>query len=286
MKRVIAATLASLFALVMPASATDAVAKIDAVLEMQPAEMKARYKYRNPKKTLRFFDVRPGMKVADLMAGKDWYAGILLPYLGSKGFYAGIDLNAESWEAYAPNARDPEAFLKNRLAWTSSFKKELEEIRKAGDAAIDTYVVGSVPEQYVGQLDRVLAFRALHLSARYKGHLTRIAEGVFKALKPGGIFGVVQHRAAEGLDDEWADGSNGYLKEARLIKAMEAAGFVLDAKSEINANPLDKPDPAAGDFVWRLPPTYEGAPEGSERRIDMDVIGETDRMTLKFRKPA
>ena len=97
------------------------------------------------------------------------------------------------------------------------------------------------------------------------------------------IVGIVQHQAQEDRPDKWADGNNGYLKKSLLIKAMQDKGFKLIGQSEINANPKDQAGP--GDIVWRLPPTLRGLDDDAKKRAAMKAIGESNRMTLKFRKP-
>ncbi|WP_286830930.1 MULTISPECIES: class I SAM-dependent methyltransferase [Kordiimonas] len=256
-------------------AASDASTKLDQVLAAQPDHMKARYKYRHPKETLEFFGVKPGMKVADFLPGQEWYGGILLPYLGEKGTYVGADLNMESWRDYSRFADDPDKYIADQETWVGRFRERAEGWRSAGDAKVDAFRMDDVPARIEGQLDAVLAIRTLHLATRVDGHLQRALTGIFKALKPGGVFGVVQHRAPEDASDEWARGYNGYVKQSALIREIEAAGFVLKATSEVNANPKDQP--TEGDQVWRLPP--------SNRSGENDHIGESDRMTLKFRKP-
>ena len=103
-------------------------------------------------------------------------------------------------------------------------------------------------------------------------------------LKPGGIVGVVQHEAPAGRDDTWADGSRGYLNRAALVSNFEAAGFELVAESDINANPEDMP--GEEDIVWRLPPSLSTSKENPELRAQYEAVGESNRMTLLFRKPA
>jgi predicted methyltransferase len=265
------------------ASAGDAEAKLDQVLAAQSDEMKARYTYRNPKETLMFFGVKPGMKVADFLPGKDWYAGIMLPYLGEEGTYVGADLTMEAWDDYKRFTDDPEGFMKGREGWPDRFRERAEGWRSAGDAQIGAFRADAVPAEIEGTLDVVLAIRAFHLPTRVDGAATRMAAGIFKALKPGGVLGVVQHRAAESKTDEWARGYNGYVKQSALIREIEAAGFVLEATSEVNANPKDQPTDS--DQVWRLPPSLGTSEEGSPERAAVLAIGESDRMTLKFRKP-
>ena len=115
-------------------------------------------------------------------------------------------------------------------------------------------------------------------------YLTKALEDIKKLLKPGGIVGVEQHRAPEGSSAAWATGDNGYVKQSAVIAAFETAGFELVDKSEINANPKDQP--TEKDFVWRLPPTLATSQKDEELKAKMLAIGESDRMMLKFRKPA
>jgi len=284
MKALFAAAALSLTIVSFPAvQAKDASTKLDAVLASQPDHMKARYQYRHPKETLDFFGVKPGMKVADFLPGKDWYAGIMLPYLGKTGMYVGADLNMETWEFYKETSDNPAAFMAERAAWITEFRKNAEGWRKTDDAAVSSFRVNDVPKELAGSLDVVMAIRTFHLAAGYDGHLSRALSGIMKALKPGGVLGVVQHRAPENNSDAWASGRNGYVKQSALIAMIEAEGFELEGTSEINANLKDKP--IEGDQVWRLPPTYYGSAEGTAERVAVDAIGETDRMTLKFRKP-
>ncbi|MFW5927170.1 MAG: methyltransferase, partial [Wenzhouxiangella sp.] len=105
-------------------------------------------------------------------------------------------------------------------------------------------------------------------------------------LKPGGIFGVVQHQARDDMPDDWADGSNGYLKKQFVVEQAEAAGFELVDETDINHNPDDRP--STDEYVWRLPPTLrlpEDADDPEALRDEYEAIGESHRMTLKFRKP-
>ena len=113
--------------------------------------------------------------------------------------------------------------------------------------------------------------------------MTKALGDMMTLLKPGGHVGVVQHRAPEDSPDEWATGDNGYVKQSAIVAAFEAAGFELAASSEVNANPKDQP--TSDDFVWRLPPTLATSREDEELKAEMEAIGESDRMTLLFRKP-
>ena len=134
--------------------------------------------------------------------------------------------------------------------------------------------------------DAVLLIRALHNLARFEGDggfLSAALTDVRDVLKPGGIVGVVQHEARPDMPDDWANGDNGYLKWDFVVGAMEAAGFEFVAASDLNENPLDQP--TVDDKVWRLPPVMNTSRDDPALRAQMMSIGESNRMTLKFRKP-
>lgn len=159
----------------------------------------------------------------------------------------------------------------------------------AGDdaASVAAFTFGDMPADIAGTADVVLMIRALHNLARFSGgerdFLGEAFADAYAALKPGGVLGVVQHQAGEGMPDDFADGSHGYLKKSRVIAAAQQAGFELVAESDLNANPKDQP--SEDDIVWRLPPTLGTSAENPELRAELEAIGESNRMTLKFRKP-
>ena len=143
-----------------------------------------------------------------------------------------------------------------------------------------------MPESRAGTADVVFLVRVLHNLANFEeegGYLTAALADSFAVLKPGGTLGVVQHQAREEMSDAFADGSHGYLKKSFVIAQAEKAGFELVAESDINANPLDQP--GEDDIVWRLPPTLATSAEDPELKAQLSAIGESHRMTLKFRKP-
>ena len=260
----------------------DASTKLGAVLAAQPAAVQARYQYRHPKETLEFLGLKPGMTVADTLAGS-YYSNILLPYLGDEGALIGVSYSmAHRALDYADM---PERMARYR-AWPATYVEEATEWRGVGKAKISSFLFTELPDDMKGTVDAFLLFRAMHHLNKYEdkiGTRTQAFSDIYAALKPGGIVGIVQHRAPADSDDEWAKGFNGYIKQAPLIENMTAAGFEFVGASEINANPKDQP--GEGDFVWRLPPRLAGSEEGSEKRAQMEAIGESDRMTLKFRKP-
>jgi len=265
----------------------EATASLSTVLEAQPDEAKARYDARNPAQTLAFFEIEPGMTVVEALPGGGWYSKVLIPYLGPEGQLIGAHYPDAIWPVLFGENADPEriaGFIARADGWAAGAREWY------GDegAAIDQYKMtdGQVSEN-AGTVDAVLFIRAMHNLSRAESEMGVMSGAIAEAyglLKPGGVVGVVQHRGPEGNSDEWAVGNAGYLKQSAVIAAFEAAGFELDATSEINANPLDVP--SEQDVVWRLPPSRATTEEGTPERAAIEAIGESDRMTLRFRKPA
>ncbi len=257
--------------------------KLEMVLAAQSDEHKARYDARNPKETLEFFEVKKGDTVLEASPGGGWYTKILAPLLGDEGKLIGVDYNAEIWAIREAS----EEFLAIRAQWAANWPAKVAEMGVEGGAKIEGAYFGQISEDMNGTVDKVLFIRALHLSARYEdqgGFLSESMADSFRVLKPGGVMGVVQHAAREDRSDDWADGSSGYLKASKVIAMAEAAGFELVDTSDINANELDQAK--EGDIVWRLPPSLSTSKEDPELAAKMKAIGESNRMTLKFRKPA
>jgi predicted methyltransferase len=259
-------------------------ARLAAVLQAQPSEVQARYPYRHPAETLTFFEVGPGMSVVEALPGGGWYTRILLPYLGPDGALVGADYSADMYPLFG--FFTPEQ-LKEKETWVTDWPLKADEWGGENSARLGAFVFGSLPAEMNGSADVVLFIRALHNLARFEsqgGFLTAALQNAYDILKPGGILGVVQHQAPEGMPDGWAGGQNGYLEKAWVIARLEEAGFEFVAESDINENPKDQPGP--DDIVWRLPPTYATSRDNPELKAEMDAIGESNRMTLKFRKPA
>jgi predicted methyltransferase len=257
--------------------------KLDAVLAAQPEAEKARYAHRHPKETLEFFEIEPGMTVVDTLPGDVWYTGLLIDYLGPEGKVIAADYSAEMWKQFGEYSPDP----KEKEDWPAKYVAQMEPKRTDGDAAIAAFQYGSVPDDMAGTADVVLMSRAVHHFMRLEdkgGYMTKALADANKVLKPGGIVGVEQHRAPEGNSDKWANGDQGYVKQSAVVAAFEKAGFELVEASEINANPQDKP--TEKEFVWRLPPTLATSQKDPALKAQMEAIGESDRMTLKFRKKA
>lgn len=257
--------------------------RLATVLAAQPAEIQARYVWRHPQETLEFFGIAPGMTVVEALPGGGWYTKVLLPYLGPEGRLIGADYAVDM---YALFGFFNEKQLKERESWVEQFTADATGWAGDDGAAVSAFVFGALPEEMKGQADAVLFIRALHNLARFEqegGFLSAALQNTYDVLKPGGIVGVVQHAAPDAMSDEWASGDHGYLKQDFVVKRMEAAGFEFLGASDINRN--DKDQPGTEDIVWRLPPTLATSRENAELKAQMEAIGESNRMTLKFRKP-
>ena len=234
--------------------------------EQRTPEQKARDKYRHPVDTLAFFGIQPNMTVVELWPFGGWYTAILAPYVkGSGKFYAA--------------AMDPASTSPGDMKYNADLKKML-------DAHPDLYseVQWSVlaKDKYQiapdGTADMVLTFRNIHNWA-WAGIEKDVFAAAFRALKPGGILGVEEHRNND-PNFEPKQMGKAYVGEDYAIKLIESVGFKLVGKSEINRNPKDTKDYPKG--VWTLPPNYA---EGEKDKAKYAAIGESDRFTLKFIKP-
>lgn len=260
------------------------MAHLEKILAMQPDEARARYPYRHPQQTLGFIGIEPGMTVVEALPGRGWYSKILLPYLGEDGHLIGADYDYDMFPLFGFFSDEQ---LEAKKTWTTTWTEEANGWRGDGSATVSAFVFGSMPEDLAGSADAVLFIRALHNLARFEKDgkfLTAALDETYRVLKPGGIVGVVQHQVRDDVTDEWADGSRGYLKKDFVIARMKQAGFEYLGASPINENPKDRP--TGDDIVWRLPPTLFTSREDPELREKMTAIGESNRMTLRFRKPA
>ncbi|MEM1113548.1 MAG: methyltransferase [Pseudomonadota bacterium] len=260
------------------AAATD---PLTLAITTRSAEDQARDTYRHPAQTLEFFQVQPGMTVAEALPGGGWYTRIIANYLGSSGTLYGVNYVDRMWPLFSFMNED---MIADRIASTKAFPGQVKNFTDNGIKARG-FTFSTVHPEAIGQVDRVLMIRALHNLNRFEsqaGTLSQALAGVRSMLKDDGFVGVVQHRLPESQSDEKADGSRGYLKESAVVAMFKSAGFELVAASDINANPKDKPGP--DDFVWRLPPSLNGSGDDPEMRAAMLAIGESDRMTLLFRK--
>ena len=254
-----------------------------AVLAAQPEEVQARYVYRHPQETLEFFGIEPGMTVYETLPGGGWYSKILLAYLGPEGHLIGGDYSADMYPLFGFFSDEA---LAAKATWVETWTAEAESWRNDDSASVSAFQMGSMPEEMHGTADAAVVIRTLHNLARFEpegGFLTAALADVYAIVKPGGIVGVVQHQARDEMPDEWASGAMGYLKDDFVIARMTEAGFEYLGQSDINFN--EKDQPGEEDFVWRLPPTLATSEDNEALKAAMLEIGESNRMTLKFRKP-
>ena len=226
--------------------------------------------YRHPAETLDFFRVQPGMRVVDYMPNGWWYTRILVPWLGPNGSYIGMN----------PDVRDMPGYWENTYSNVgSALAAEHAKWASASDAAVSGFNTDNMPQDLDGTVDRVLIIREVHNMFRYDW-MHHDLEIVRRLLKPDGLVGVIDHRAKADAPYERTDGNKGYMREADMIALFDAYGFDLVAQSEINANPKDPTTWEQG--VWELPPSLINATDASRSR--RQAVGESDRMTLLFRK--
>ncbi len=234
-------------------------------LERNP-DNASRDQYRHPVQTLTFFNIDPWMDVVEISPGGGWYTEVLAKHLTGTLFAA--HASPESKSAYYRNSQ--RKFV------------EMIEANQALYGNVDVHVfdpgarVLSTPDN---SADAVLTFRNVHNWMRRDNDASSF-ELFYKTLKPGGILGVVEHRAVPGTGRDSMIKS-GYVTQAHVIKLAEDAGFIFEASSEVNANPADTADHPRG--VWTLPPNLRLGDVDRERYLE---IGESDRMTLRFRKPS
>jgi predicted methyltransferase len=225
---------------------------------------KARDQYRHPAATLTFFGVKPGQTVVEIGPGGGWYTEILAPAMKAKGKYVAALAN-------------PLASV-NAAKSVEAFKTKFGDKAIYGEIGIGVFGKGVADIVEPGSADVVLTFRNVH-----NWHMASFDQeafnAFFKALKPGGTLGVVEHRLPEARPD--ADmKTSGYMKVSYVKMLAEKAGFKLVAESAVNANPKDMANYPKG--VWTLPPNFA---EGDTDKAKYAAIGESDRMTLKFVKP-
>lgn len=234
-------------------------------------EQRLRDEYRHPQQTLRFFGITPTMHVAEISPGGGWYTNILAPLLKEQGMLYAAH--------YFVDQDTREYFRKSRAGFE---KKVAEQPAYSNVKVTDFHPVKAQEIAPEGSLDAVLTFRNVHSWYMRGGgdeNTLKAFEAFFKALKKGGTLGVVEHRLPESSDDSEQEKS-GYMKQSYVIEMAKKAGFVLDASSEINGNPLDTASHPRG--VWSLLPNLAMGEEEKEKYMS---IGESDRMTLKFTKP-
>jgi len=232
-------------------------------------ENKARDQYRHPKEALAFFGLRPDMRVLEFNPGGGWFTEVLAPIVRERGqlYVTGGDVNSVRGRAGLSAQLDKYAkapTIYDKVQFTGAWQAAEQRIQP-------------------GSLDMVVTFRNVHNLA-WRNAAEQSMKDWYSYLKPGGVLGVEEHRWPEDKPNTAKPEktpTNGYLKESEVIAFATAAGFKLVAKSEVGANPKDTKDYPNG--VWTLPPVL------TIGDVDMDkylAIGESDRMTLKFVKPA
>lgn len=233
-----------------------------------------RDRYRHPMQTLSLFDVQPDHTVVEVWPGGGWYTEILAPYLRDDGKLIAAHYDAGDTQAsYRPGSREK---FEQKLAGNKRVYGKVEVASLMFDESNGTLAIGAAGS---GSVDRVVTFRNAH---------GMIASGVdsaafahfFDILKPGGKLGVVQHMADP--EQDWRSRNIGYVGRDFVISAATKAGFVLEAEGFFNLNPLDNKRHAGG--VWELPPSLRGHDSEAEKDRHR-AIGESERMTLVFRKP-
>ncbi|PRX30075.1 putative methyltransferase [Paraburkholderia sp. BL18I3N2] len=254
------------------ASASSSPALLDAAISGPQRGDKARARdiYRHPKETLQFFEIAPSQSVLEIEPGGGWYTDILAPYLRDHGKLYEAQYDGPQ-SAPSAEAQSNRAAFARKLAATPAVY---------GHVVVGTLHAG----QFSGfpadaSVDEVLTFRNIHNWIK-DGQIDANLRAFYAVLKPGGVLGVEEHRAAPGTSLQQTI-DTGYVTEDYVIEHARAAGFELAGKSEVNANPRDTKNYPNG--VWSLPPTFEG---GDVDRAKYAAIGESDRMTLRFVKPA
>lgn len=243
--------------------------KLDAILAgpHRSEANRARDAWRHPKETLLFFGVRPEMTVLEVWPDPGgWYTEVLAPLVRERGKYYAAVLDA------APGVANQE--------------KRVQDFRQKLAANPELYDKVTVTTLYTdgrdiappGSVDMIVTFRNIH-NWMARGTAENAFAAMYRALKPGGVLGVVEHRGNPAVPQD-SQAKSGYVNEQYAIDLIKAQGFRLDAKSEINANPRDTKDYEQG--VWTLPPVYR---LGDRDREKYAAIGESDRFTLKFVKP-
>ncbi len=233
---------------------------------------KARDTFRKPKETLAFFGLRSDMTVVEIWPGSGWYTEILAPVLKESGTLYAAQYTVNP--TYGYQRRYFGAFL-------TKLGQKPDIYRDVKITALDfPYELNIAP---AGSADMVLTFRNAHnwVNPGYGTQAGPLAfETMFDTLKPGGVLGIVDHRWPDPATED-PDADNGYVSEQRIIALAEAAGFTLEARSDMHRNERDDHEHPEG--VWTLPPSLA---LGDQDREQYTAIGESDRMTLKFVKPS
>lgn len=271
----LAATLAVLSS--TPALAADAALQRSVDGPQRTAAHKARDGARNPVETLTFWGLKPRQTVIEVSPGTGYWTEILSAYAKATGgrYVVGV--------ADLDNPKISEGAKKGR----ADFEARYADAAKFGKVSYVNFGPVAKPLGAPGSADMVITARNIHSFVYQPGMLDKVLADSFAVLKRGGVFAVEEHRADPRA--EVAGVTDGYMATATVVAAAEKAGFKLAARSEANANPKDTKDHPFG--VWTLPPVRRSAPAGQPANPQFDrskyeAIGESDRMTLRFVKPA
>ncbi len=252
-----------------PAAAAVDPALVAALADSHRDKDRARDVYRHPAEMLTFMRIKPGMTVVEYYPGGGWFTRVLVPYLGAQGQYiALIPPVTPADGAGESQTETPASFVEKAAKWTGT-----------GGSPVSAIVAGSKFAERKGTADRVVIFRGLHNMWSYVPTLHADLKAARLLLKPDGLLGIEQHRAKPGASADYTDGNMGYMREKDVIALLDAMGFQLVGKSEMNANPKDSANWPDG--VWTLPPALTLK---DKDRAKYEAIGESDRMTLLFRK--
>ena len=269
MKKLAQLVLAATLGVTATYASADAISDA-AMSDIRSEKAKARDEYRHAQQTLRFFGLKPDMTVVEVSPGGGWYADILYSVVKEEGKYvaAHFYVDDSSSDYYKKSVK--------------GFKEKTKPGMKYEGAEVTAFdPMKALDIAKAGSADMVLTFRNVH--NWYMGHgeegINNAFGAFFKALKPGGVLGVVEHELPESADVE-AMKKSGYMKRSYIVAAAEKAGFVLEASSDVNANPMDTADHPRG--VWTLPPRLALEEQDRDKYL---AIGESNRMTLKFKKP-
>ena len=232
----------------------------------RPEADRARDRYRHPKDTLLFFGIRPEMSVLEVWPEPGWYTDVIAPLVRDRGKYYGAVIQADPASQYVSVRLEA---YRNKLALDPTLY---------ANASIVTFPTDGGDVLPPESVDMVVTFRNMH-NWMARGTAPQVFATIFKALKPGGVLGVTDHRGNPAVPQD-PKAKSGYVNEEYAIQLIEAQGFKLVGSSEVNANPKDTKDYEQG--VWTLPPTYR---LGDQDRDKYATIGESDRFTLKFVKP-
>lgn len=233
------------------------------------AEDSARDAFRHPADTLAFWQIAPNMKVGEYAPGGQWFSRLLGHYLGGEGQLVGL--------FFSSNLSDETAAQERLRAAAARFPADVAGFTGLPAERFAGYTLDAVPAEQKGTFDRIIVPRMMH-NLYQRGIADTELRAMRDLLKDGGMLGIEQHRAKADAPFSYANGTKGYMRQEDVVGLVEAMGFELVGTSEVNANPRDTADHPEG--VWEMPPILR------TKRDDLKGLGESDRMTLLFRKRA